>query len=304
MPIATARATAVIIGRNVYVCGGVCPSFYLACLVQVYDLDKKTWTQLPLPSPQYNSEAAAVKNELVLIGGRDAASRTATNMVSSWSGESWKQDLPSMSTKRKRPSVVTYSDYIVVAGGMGEDDRTILSSIEVLDTTSRQWQTLANLQLPQPLYQMKIAVCAAHIYVASASSGYDVTAGAGIPSRHVWRLPLATVEEVLSGEDHGPPQQWMEVEPSPKYHSALLQYTSHPLAAGGHAEDSGKATSRISIYDPHSDKWSTVGQLLEPRTRCAVVSLSGCSFMVCGGCSNAWNTQYSLMCSVEVVSIP
>ena len=38
----------------------------------------------------------------------------------------------------------------------------------------------------------------------------------------------------------------------------------------------------IAEYDRHSNKWSRVGQLLEPRTFCTAASLSKCSLLVCG----------------------
>ena len=149
LPIAKSSATALVIARNVYVCGGVCGSVVPARVVQVYDLDKATWTKLP-PAPQYNSETAAINNQLVLIGGREASSGTITNMVSTWTGQGWQQDIPAMPTKRARPGVTTYNTYLMVAGGKAEDNQTILDSIDVLNTTTRQWYSPANLQLLWP----------------------------------------------------------------------------------------------------------------------------------------------------------
>ena len=100
------------------------------------------------------------------------------------------------------------------------------------------------------------------------------------------------------GDDHSP-HDWEEIAPTSYYGSALLQHTTHPLAVGGHV--SGKATSNIAVYDPRSNKWSTVGQLLEPRTKCTVVGLSRHSFLVCGGRSDPMDTNTRLS-SVEVVS--
>ena len=90
LPIATASATAIVVARNVYICGGLCPGSdaTLDQIVQVYDLDKEVWIKLP-PAPQYNSEAASINNRLVLIGGWDSSSDTITNMVSSWTGQGW-----------------------------------------------------------------------------------------------------------------------------------------------------------------------------------------------------------------------
>ena len=279
-----------------YVCGGACDDKGLARIVQAYNIDKATWTQLP-PAPQYYSEAAAINNVLVLIAGREASSGTVTNMVSSWTGQGWEQ-ISALPTKRFRPSVMTYGTYVIVAGGITEDNQTLLSSIDVLDTTTQQWQTPANLQLPRPMYAMKMTVCATHIYVVSALIAYNATTHTAAASKSVWQLPANTLVKVCENEDRTP-LRWAETAPTPLYRSALLQHTAHPLAIGGH--DSHNPTPNIAVYDPCSNKWSTVGQLLEPRVRCTVVSLSRDTFMLCGGCSDVHNPQSTLLNTVELV---
>ena len=282
-----------------YVCGGSCSNIALAQIVQTYNIDRATWTQLP-PAPQYRCEAAAIDNELVLIAGCETSSLTITNMVSSWTGQGWEQNIPALPTKRSRPGVMTYEKYVIVAGGRAKDNQTILSSIDVLDTTTRQWQTPANLQLPRPLFSMQITVCATHMYVATASFACDATANTITSSNGVWQLPVSTLVKVLKNEDRSP-VHWVEsIAPTPLYHSSLLQHTAHPLAIGG-CDDSDKPTPNIAVYDPHSNKWSTVGQLLEPRVRCAVVSLGRNTFMVCGGCSDFCDPLSTLLNTVERV---
>ena len=298
LPTATFGAIAIGIARNVYVCGGGSPDVASARVVQVYDLDKATWTNLP-PAPQYNSQAVAINNHLILIGGREASSNTISNMVSTWTGQGWQQDIPAMPTKRFRPGVTTCRTYVIVAGGRAEDEETLLNSIDVLNTTTLLWSTPANLQLPRPMFYMQITVSATHICVASAAIAYDATTETSRSSKSVWQLPLSTLTKVLMGEDHSP-HDWEEIAPTSHYTSALLQCTAHPLAVGGH--ESGRATSNIAVYDPHSNKWSIVGQLLEPRIMCTVVGLSRHSFLVCGGASDPMDRNTRLS-SVEVVSV-
>ena len=298
LPIATVGATAVVIARNVYVCGGTSPDVASAGVVQVYDLDKAAWTKLPL-APLYKSQAAAINNRLVLIGGHETSSSTISNMVSTWTGQVWQQDIPAMPTKRMQPGVTTYGTYVIVAGGRAEDNQTLLNSIDVLDTATCQWSTPANLKLPQPMYSVQITVSATHICVASACITYDATTNTGTLSNGVWQLPVSTLTKVLMGEDHSP-HDWEEIAPTPHYSSVLLQQSAHPLAVGGH--ESCKTTSNIIMFDSRSNKWSTVGQLLEPRTWCTVVGLSRYSFMVCGGLRDAMDRN-TLLRSVEVVSV-
>ena len=70
--------------------------------------------------------------------------------------------------------MMTYNTYLMVAGGMAEDNQTLLGSIDVMDTTTRQWYTPANLQLPRPMYAMQITVSATHICVARPDIAYNV----------------------------------------------------------------------------------------------------------------------------------
>ena len=276
----------------------MCPDITSACVVQVYALDKATWTKLP-PAPQYWSEAVTVNNQLVLIGGREASTRTISNMVSTWTGQHWQQDIPVMPTKRIRPGVTMYGTYMIVAGGKAQDGVTLLNSIDVLDTTKWQWRTPANLQLPLPMYRIHITVSATHICVASATIAYNATTNTTTPSRSVWQLPVSTLTKVLMGEDPSL-LDWEEIAPTPHYSSVLLQHTAHPLAVGG--QDSGKPTPNIIMFDSRSNKWSTVGQLLEPRARCTVVGLSRYSFLVLGGLCDVSNVN-SIINSVEIVSV-
>ena len=120
----------------------------------------------------------------------------------------------------------------------------------------------------------------------------DATTHTNTTSKSVWQLPANTLTKVLMGEDHSP-HDWEEIAATPHYQSSLLQHTAHPLSVGG-LDVSGKATSIIAVYDPRSNKWSTVGQL-EPRAMCTVVGLSRHSFLVCGGLSDPMkrNTRLS-----------
>ena len=296
--IATSQASAVIIGKCVYVCGGICPSVLLARRVQVYDQDIKTWTILP-PAPQFNSEAAAIENQLVLLGGREASSGAIANLVSTWSGHGWQQDLPLMPTKRFRPGVITFGCFVIVAGGRAEDNQTPLSTIDVLNTTTRQWFTLPHLQLPWPMYGMKIIMCAESIYIGSASISYNVTTNSDTSTTSVWQLPVHVLKTVLMNVTNRPNRRWIEVTSTPNYGSAFLQGTAHLVAVGGY-DESWKPKADIVVYDPGCDKWSRVGELHVATTRCSVVSLDKSSILVLGGRSDVADAK-TLLSSVELV---
>ena len=308
LPIQTACATAVIIGRKVYVCGGRCKNVESGRQVHVYCLDEKTWTTLPELAPQYRCEAIAINNKLVLIGGCEASSNTITNMVSTWMGQHWQQVIPVMPTKRVRPGVIMYEKCVVVAGGMSEHNQVLLSSIDILDTSTLQWWTPANFQLPLPMYALDIAVCSSGMYVAAAIIDLSDAIRCKVPSNKAWQLPVGVLEEVLTKKNiytSPQPNQWREIAPTPNSHSTLLKSSAHPVAIGGavRGNRSGcNSTHNILVYDPIRDKWSPVGELLEPRARCAAVCVDMSSYFVCGGYSDTIKDPQPCISSVELLS--
>ena len=299
--IPTIAASAVIISDHLYICGGFCGDVDLACQVQVFDVNGNSWSTLP-PSPQYSSQGVTINNKLVLIGGYEASSRRATNLVSTWTGHGWQQDIPPMPTKRFRPGVTTYHTFVVVAGGRGEDRQTLLSSIDILNITTHQWWTPTNLQLPQPMYAMQFTISSAHLCVASARISYDEATKTNTTTNDVWQLPVTALENVLTTGGDGTSHQWTEIAPTPYFDSAMLQDTAHIVAVGG-SDNSYKPTSDVCVYNPDTSKWSKVGQLNVPRALCAVVSLSRTSFIVCGGCTDTRDPRNTRLTSVEVVHV-
>ena len=301
LPIPTCDASAVMINDHIYVCRGLCSGVDLARQVQVYDVNHNVWSTLP-HSPQYYSQGVAINSKLVLIGGRESASGGVTNLVSTWTGQEWQQDLPLMPTKRLQLGVTTYHTFVVVAGGLAEDEQTLLSSIDILNITTRQWWTPANLQLPQPMFQMQCTISSAHLCVASATISHDVATETGTTVKDVWQLPVTALEKVLFPGDDVTPHQWTNVAPTPYFSSAILQDTAHIVAVGG-IDSLHEPTPDIFVYNPDSDVWSNVGQLGVPRARCAVVSLSRTSFIVCGGYTDRRDPQNTLLSSVELVHV-
>lgn len=291
-----------MIDEHIYVCGGVCSDVDEARQVQVYSVNHRTWRVLP-PSPQYNSQGVAVNNQLVLIGGYEASSDTITNLTSVWTGRRWHQRLPPMPTKRLKPGVTAYQNFILVAGGRAEDEQTLLSSIDILNIATRQWWTPNKFTLPQLMYAMQFTMSTAHLYVASAIISYDAATMKGMANQAVWQLPVAALENVLTTEgDSSPHDQWREIAPTPYYNSALLPDAAQIVAIGGD-DTSDKPTSDVFAYYPESNKWAKVAQLGVPRACCAVVLVSRTSFAVCGGCTDSVDPKNSLLPSVEVVHV-
>ena len=291
LPIPTSSATAVLIGRNIYLAGGLAPDVRSVQIVQVYNIDTGKWSTLP-PAPQYCSEAIAINNNLVLIGGRVSSTRKITNMVSTWlvEEEKWTQTIPPMSTRRVRPEVLLFKNYLFVFGGRGEDNKTLLDSFEVLNIEENQWSSGRGL-LPQPLYGFTLGVFGDAVILTSARISTTTS------TTKSWKIPVRVLEDSVTNSS-SQPIQWTPIADTPYDRSSLLTNSKQPVLVGGNR--GGQPTKDISLYMPN--RWEIVGHLSEPRIRPAVIAISDTSFLVFGGYTNPQDVIQSLVKTVELIS--
>ena len=291
LPNPIANATAVLIGRNVYIAGGGALDFRSAQIVQVYNIDTRKWSTLP-PAPQCYCEAIAININLVLIGGVESSTAKTTNMASKWlvEEEKWTQTIPPMSTRRLRPGVLLLKNYLFVFGGRGEDKETLLDSFEVLNVEENQWSIGRGL-LPQPLFGFRLGVYGDAVILTS------VWIGTITPTTKSWKIPVHVLEDSVTNSS-SQPIQWTPIANTPYKSSSLLTNSKQPVLVGG--SEGGQPTKDISLYTPN--RWEIVDHLSEPRIRPAVVAISDTSFMVFGGHTNPKHTRQSLLKSVELIT--
>ena len=291
LPIPTIDTTAVLIGRNVYLAGGLTPDVRSSQIVQVYNIDTGKWSTLP-PAPQTFCEATAINNNLVLIGGYDASTRKVTNMVSTWlvEEEKWTQTIPPMSTRRFRPGVLLLKNYLFVFGGRGEDNRTLLDSFEVLNIEENQWSSGHGL-LPQPLNDFTLGVFGDAVILTSAWISTTT------PTTKLWKIPVRVLEDSVTNSS-SQPIQWTPIAHTPYKSPSLLTNSKQLVLVGGFR--GGQPTKDISRYTPK--RWEIVGHLSEPRIRPAVAAISDTSFLVFGGYTDPQDTRQSSLKSVELIT--
>ena len=290
LPIPTTEATAVLIGRNVYLAGGIALDARSAMIVQVYNIDTGKWSTLP-PAPQYCSEAIAINNNLVLIGGKESSTGKTTNMVSTWlvEEEKWTQTIPPMSTRRLRPGVLLLKNYLFIFGGLGEDEETLLDSFEVLNVEENQWSSGRGL-LPQPLYGLKLGVFGDAVILTNALTSTTTR------TTKSWKIPVHVLEDSVTNSS-SQPIQWTPIADTPYYRSSLLTNSKQPVLMGGF--EGHQPTKAIHLYT--RDHWEVVGQLSEPRIESAVITISDNSFLVLSGHTDPYNVVQSLLNSVELI---
>ena len=156
------------VGGQVYVYGGQDPSNTPQGIFYKYDPGKNDWTQLPSnPVPVHHGSAVSIGNKFYVIGGF----RLPDSGKGGWYPENkaWVFDaetqkwsaLPNMPTARGALAAVAVGKKIYVIGGgtipQGKQlpggltpggDVELLGTMEVLDTDTNTWSSLASMPTP------------------------------------------------------------------------------------------------------------------------------------------------------------
>ena len=266
-------AQAVVLLDKVYIGGGS----------SVYDEDKRT---VIVYDPQHDSydtlqpytyrsfSMTALKNQLVLVGGLESKGRKKTDKLAVWNGQ-WTHPLPPMTTVRSSPSVITHKDrWIVVMGG--GDDSTVLTSVEILDTSeSSQWYQAA--PLPHPCFRVVPVTIGDTCYLLGGYStkGYVSRRATCVSINSLVTQAIDTSQPASSSPA---PSLWQILPDVPHTYSTPLAVRGTLLLIGGHYSED------IFHYQPNSKSWVKVGETPTTRTSptCTVLPGSGEVF-VAGG---------------------
>ena len=149
----------VVVQEKVYVGGGLTNSGSNDDnhIVMVYDISSGKWAELP-PYKARCFAMTVINNQLVLVGGQGQKhDYSSSKVLGVWRAESkeWTHPYPDMSTARSSCSAVVNNEWLVVAGGYG-DHLMRLSSVEVLNTDTKQWYLTP--PTPTPWSSMRTAI--------------------------------------------------------------------------------------------------------------------------------------------------
>ena len=256
---------------------------YGSTTVHSYDSDAwfRKWRRLP-DAPHTHFTLAVVHHILTMVGGE--ISGGATDSLLSLMGEGrdikWLPNLPAMPTKRYLTAAVCSGCSLIVAGG--EDGRNILSTVEVLDTDTRQWSIASS--LTHPFYLATISICGERLYMLG---GRDQTGhmARSVLSCSVPELLQSCQPQPLAGKLRTAPANqstiWRRVADAPHYYSSCATLCGQLVALGGW-DEALEDTSAITGYNETTDSWEALGDMPTARCRALVVILNG-KMMVVGG---------------------
>ena len=241
--------------------------------MQVYHIDDQKWTTIS-DIPQYRCGADIIQGHLTLIGGVDAVTGKVTGKLSTYVNDHWEEIYPPMPTRRYYLGVALEDNLLITAGGVYAG--ATVSTVEVLNTESKQLHSLKSLQLPEPIHSCGITISSGYVYIGGGAKAAN-------SSKRYWRLPWSAVQQSVQSRDNtSSPVTWEEIADSPLEAASLLPNSKLPVLFGG-KENEYKRRSDIFVYDPIQKRWTAVGNISTECSYPCVVPINSNVVFVCGG---------------------
>ncbi len=262
MPFEIMSIQSVVINGMVYVGGGL-------NIVMTYDTHSGRWGTLP-PYRTRRFGMTVIRDQLVLVGGLDEDGNYSKS-IGVWrsADKKWEDLYPDMPTPRRRSSVVTYNEWLIVAGGVNNGGS--LSSVDVMNIDTKEWYSGP----PAPSFSAMKTVTVDDMCYYMGGYGADRWG-----TKDVYRVSLpALISKVKSRNID--PQIWKKISQLNVAASAPLSIGGCLLALGGMSQ--GNGVTSIQHYRPESDDWIQVGDLPSPLSECTCAVINDGDVLVAGG---------------------
>jgi hypothetical protein len=238
-------------------------------LMYRYSVSTSSWSQLPATSTD-ECPSVIVNNLLTLVGGKIKTSTylqdDVTNQLFSLTGPvvggGLRNSHPCLQNDGGSTALCIGTALIVV-GGL-TDKRSELKTVEVMNTTTRQWSSTAD--LPHPLAYGRAVLCGNRVYILGRSLSPMYACSVNVFIQH---LPL------IGG--------WKKVAAPPVKWTAGVSIHGRLLAIGGISSKTNQPTEDIHMYNPTADSWEIIGHMETRRYDCIAAVLPNNQLMVIGG---------------------
>ena len=260
--------------------------------VYVYDINGNQWDRLSPPG-QYMGRLQIINSKLTVIGGRDNTTRKRTNKVTTYNNNSWKNIYPNMNKARNKPGAVTHLDYVIVAGGV-LDDNTLSDNIEVLNYKQSSHWVIARIKLPEPMWIPSLTISDDVLFVV----GYSKADGNRTRAAH--KVPVDIITSSAAQLTSNQITHWTKLPPAPHYNTAVIPNSCPPVIIGGD-DKQDVPTVDIRVLDIPNSSWKKIASLPTARVSPAVVPVSRDSVLVIGGYTAGRGVEEAKAHSISLV---
>lgn len=304
-------------------------------VVYAYDSATGEWSALP-DCPQQFFALAVVDGTLTAVGGfRGLTPTGALQSFVAEDGDDgqatdamkWKEIFPPMPTKRGRVAALCAGRHLIAAAGQlavvggrlgpgvtvrsprssyAEDaDNAVepqseggyLRTVELLDTESRHWYSLAS--LPDVASDLSISLCGGSLYLLGGWSSRDRTQSVVTSQLQSLLKTASTPSTSSSSPTRTSPNPWHKVADLPVYASTTaVLYNAVLVAVGGFGDDEAP-TDEVYSYEPSDNSWHMVGRMPTARYQALTATLPGNKLLVVGG----YNSEYESTSLMEIGTV-
>ena len=201
---------------------------------------------------------------------------SSNKLLSLHQDKKWEEMFPPMPTKREGVAVITSKEHLIVAGGsvrgLISGAITVLKTVEVMDTRTGVWSTVAS--LPHPFHSASATVYRDHLYMLGGLDDLDNT-------RSVLTCSLT---ELLRSSSTSP-SVWHRIADAPVNRSTSANVNGELVAFGG-LDERDNPTAAIHKYNPTTNSWSIIGYMPTVKFDCLVATFpQHKEIMFVGGCT-------------------
>ena len=291
LPSPMCYASAVLHNEKVYVMAGMAPDDNTLRYVYTYNIHSNHWETLPPPGHAFGV-LQIIDGKLSVIGGMDSIDAAeATNKVATFINSKWTQQYPNMLKSRLRPGVATYSDYVIVAGGM-RDINTTYDDIELLYYKQSPHWIRTNINLPEPMAFISLTIADDLLYIAGYQTSDDKR------SNKAYKIAADKItSSVAQPPTSSQTVQWTTIPSTPLYLTATIPNSCPPVIIGGH-DLQCVPTADVAML---KQSWSKVASLSSPRHAVAVVPINCDSILVIGGSNSGKTVEEAVAHSMTAV---
>ena len=277
LPVCRSAHTAVLLGGNVYVGGGLegrnTDDDQCSYRLDVYNLTTNQWSPSPITTPYCFFAMTVLDDKLVIAGGKTKNDEIVKKVLVLNAGQ-WK-DYSEMPTARYCASAVGYHSMLIVVGGMSEveGEWTRVSTTELLDTTNGCWYTSNN--LPFPNLHMKAVIMNDKLYLLGGTDEH---------LKHSPQVFFASLDNLSTHQ-----WNWQSTLNTPWCMSApVVLYNKFLLTVGGMQQS---FTSEVNVFT--TGQWEHLTNIPAARSVPAVVGVAD-NIIVIGGTTNDLKHSYTV----------
>ena len=241
-------------------------------IVMTYNIISRKWSQLPEYTARWFA-MTVIHDKLTLVGGYDHKYKV-TNILGVWDADrrKWTRPYTPMPTPRCESSSIVYRQWLIVAGGWSDGNRTI---VEVLDISSNQWYRAPS--IPVPWSCMKSADVGDTWYLMGGLNDGERT-------DQVYSVSLSVL---ISHINNTSEKIWKTISSLGLYYCNPVCMGESLLAVGGSESQSYATVSTVLRFIPDRNEWREVGQLPSPLYECTCTPIFNTRLFLAGGFGHA-----------------